>query len=130
MTHDTFRSSDLERWLPVAGGAVLAACGARWGRWSGVALAAAGVALAYCGLRRACAAGAGSAPDKVCRILDRVGAGVSAGTRDGLTQAAKEVRHPAGTIIDDVVEEASEDSFPASDPPGWTQRNVNKPVSR
>jgi hypothetical protein len=60
------------------------------------------------------------------RILGRYGAGVNAGTFDDVTQAAKEQRHPAGDYIEDVVEEASEDSFPCSDPPGWTQRNETR----
>jgi hypothetical protein len=48
---------------------------------------------------------------------------VNTGTFDELTQALKEERAPVGTLIEDVVYEASEDSFPASDPPAWTMRN-------
>ena len=60
----------------------------------------------------------------VCQhILETVGAGVNTATCDDMAQAAKEERAPVGTPIPDIVEEASEDSFPASDPPGWTQRN-------
>jgi len=50
------------------------------------------------------------------------GAGVTSGIYDHVAQAAKERKHPAGTHIHDIVEEASDDSFPCSDPPAWTGR--------
>jgi len=57
------------------------------------------------------------------QLLSKTGAGVNTATCDQLTQALKEERAPVGTLIEDVVYEASEDSFPASDPPAWTMRN-------
>jgi hypothetical protein len=54
------------------------------------------------------------------RIHDAIGAGVNAGIYDELAQAAKEERNPAGQPIDDIVDEASDDSFPASDPPSFS----------
>jgi hypothetical protein len=60
------------------------------------------------------------------RWLEKVGAGMNSATCDGLTEALKEERGAVGEPIKDVVYEASEDSFPASDAPGWTQRNATR----
>src|SRR5947208_11593958 len=95
-------SDSLIPWLPVLGG-LLAAVGLRRGSWPGLALALAGGALAYRGLR--CRAEAGACPwrpldGKARQIFDAVGAGVNAGTCDQVAQAAKEEKHPAGTYIE------------------------------
>jgi hypothetical protein len=99
------------------------------GRWAFIA----GGALAVIGLRLGAARGwpfflAGGAI--LCRALyegearrvNHSGAGITSGIYDQVAQAAKERHHPAGTLIEDIVEEASDDSFPCSDPPAWTAR--------
>ncbi|MDY3553682.1 hypothetical protein R5W24_002787 [Gemmata sp. JC717] len=105
--------------LAVAAGAILAATGACSRRPGAAGLMIAGAGLVWYGLGRwREAAGAG----RRAAHLARYGAGVSTGIYDHVAQAAKEERHPAGTLIEDVVEEASDDSFPCSDPPSWTAR--------
>jgi len=60
--------------------------------------------------------------DRCNAHLTNFGAGVTAGIFDHVAQAAKEESHPAGTLINDIEDEASDDSFPCSDPPAWTAR--------
>lgn len=124
------RAAEVGNWVPVVGGGLLMVYGLRRGSWPGLALAAAGAGLAYCGFRAGFGRDATEpGPDdaKTRRLMEHYGAGVNAGTFDGLTQAVKEERTPAGTYIEDVVQEASEDSFPASDPPAWTARSETRP---
>jgi uncharacterized membrane protein len=119
MTNTTIRPGGAARLLLAATGGVLVAVGARRRSAVGAALALAGVALLCCALRRGCSRVLGF---DCAGHLARYGAGVTAGIYDHVAQAAKEERHPAGTLIEDVVEEASDDSFPCSDPPAWTAR--------
>jgi hypothetical protein len=106
-------NKELQRWTAVAAGSLLAAAGMKLGKRRGALLSVAGGALAIIGLvkMREQDAGFGKLPaprDNRWQL-----------PQDRLADDAKAFKR--GTRADKgVVDEASEESFPASDPPAFT----------
>jgi hypothetical protein len=116
---------DPDRIAALVGGAALTLFGLRRRSWVGWGLAAAGAALLLRGASGCWPFLSGGQCNafgrRVQRTLNKYGAGVNVGTSE-LPRTAPEVA--PGEL--DFVHAASEDSFPASDPPAGTGRNITQ----
>lgn len=92
---DTLSAMDQDRWITAAGGAILAMVGARRGGFIGGLLAAGGLAVT-------------------------VRAGMGRRDLEGMRACLDQSLRRRGWRQADVVNESSDESFPASDSPSWT----------
>jgi hypothetical protein len=126
MNKGLFSHQDTDRYVALIGGAAMTLFGLRRRSWAGWGLAALGAALMFRGAAGCwpCFEDGGQCNvlgRSVRRMLNKYGAGVNVGTSE-LPRTAPEVA--PGEL--DSVHAASEDSFPASDPPAWTGRSITQ----
>src|SRR5262245_27664712 len=108
---------NIERWGSAIAGGLLVGFGLTRGTWaSRLLFSGLGAGLLYRGISGYCHIYALLDINTKC-TREQIEAG-ECGT------APDRPRFEDGSV--DVVQEASEDSFPASDPPGWSQRNITK----
>lgn len=105
--------SQTERWVSVAGGAALTAVGLARRSPGGMLLALAGAALVHRGATGHCA------------VYNAAGMDTSEAAA-GWT-AVEPARAEARGAAFDIVDEESDESFPASDPPSWSGSTAGSP---
>jgi hypothetical protein len=99
-----------ERLAFVLGGGVLAGFGLTRRSWGGLALAVLGGILVQRGIGNSA---------RSCLVL-----ATNQNMQPSRQQVGEEEIPVTAACVIDLVEEASEESFPASDPPGWIGRNL------